>query len=53
MIYLILYIKIGLILSVVYTMMISYSEQEITLTDLVVVIFLYPILIYYLITEDF
>ena len=53
MIYLILYIKLGLIFTLLFVIMMSISGQDITLRDIIGTIFFYPIIIYYIITDKY
>jgi hypothetical protein len=53
MIFFILYIKIGLIFTLLFTIIMIISGQDITLEDLIGTTLLYPLIIYYLITKNF
>jgi len=53
MVYLILYIKIGLIFLLLFTIMMGVSGGDVTLQDIFAVGILWPLVIYYMVTRDF
>jgi hypothetical protein len=53
MIYLILYIKIGLILLLLFTIMMGVTGEDVSLQDIFAVVILWPLVIYYMVTRDF
>jgi uncharacterized integral membrane protein len=53
MIYLILYIKIGLILLLLFTIMMGITGQDMTFEDIFVTTFFYPLIIYHFFRSNF
>jgi hypothetical protein len=53
MIYLILYIKIGLIFTFIFAIIMGITGEDVTLQDILVTTFFYPLVIYHILTSNF